>query len=180
MKKSSDMQYYILAIMLITLSAGTMLHDPLLHGIMAKLNGWSIDSYSSNLFTGQTTSLVPKNATTSSIWWFFMMPAVFIIIATFIVTYIALVSSSFDDRFVLVIGVILIGINITSLYPGVSGSDSDNALKTLIDKGTPEITAYLIHYAIFIVFFVLWSFYLFIAVENNSRDAKKRMVGLFK
>lgn len=180
MKQQSDTKYYILIILLLTLSIGTFLHDPLLHGLMARLNWWSVDSYSSNLFTGQTSTLVPKSASTESIWLFFMMPSIVIIISIFIVTYIALISSTFDDRFILLIGVILIGLNITSLYPGVTGSDSDNALKVLIDRGIPEITAYLIHYAIFLVFFVLWSLYLFIAIENNPKDAKKRLHSLIR
>lgn len=180
MKQQSDTKYYILIILLLTLSIGTALHDPLLHGLMAKINGWSVDSYSSNLFTGQTSAMVPRSATTESIWLFFMAPSIIIIISIFIVTYIALISSTFDDRFILLIGIILIGLNIPSLYPGITGSDSDSALKILIDRGTPEITAYLIHYTIFLVFFVLWSLYLFIAVENNAKDAKKRFKSIIR
>ncbi len=180
MKQQSDTKYYIIIIMLITLGAGTFLHDPILHGLMAYMNGWSVESYSSNLFTGQTTSLAPSNATTNSIWLFYMFPSMAIIILTFIVTYIALMSSTMDDRFILIIGTILIGLNITSLYPAVEGSDSDNALKILIDRGTPEPIAVLFQYTIFIIFFILWCYYIYIAIENNSGDAKKRMKGVLK
>lgn len=178
-KGNEYFSYYII-IVLLTLSIGTALHDPFLHGLMAYLNGWSVESYSSNLFTGHTSSIAPKDASTLSIWLFFMFPSMFIIIATFVVTYMALMSSTFEDRLVLTAGVVLVALNMPSLFPGVAGSDSDNALRILVERGTPEITAILIQYSIFIIFFILWCYYIYVAIENNPKDAKRRMKGILK
>ncbi len=178
-KENEYFSYYIIIILLV-LSIGTALHDPFLHGLMAYLNGWSVESYSSSLFTGRTSVITPRDASTGSLWLFYMMPPMTLIALIFIVTYIALMSSIFEDRLMLVIGTVLIGINITSLYPGVTGSDSDNALRVLIDRGTPEITAVLIQYFIFIMFFLLWCYYIYIAIENNPKDAKKRLHSLIR
>ncbi len=180
MKRKSDTQYYIIVIMLLSLALGTALHDPFLHGMVAHINGWTVESYSSNLFTGQTSTIAPVNAPTNQIWVFYMFPAMFIIIATFIVTYLALMTSSIDDKFIMVIGIVLVALNMPSLYPGITGSDSDSAMRILTERGMPEFSAVIIHYAIFLIFFVLWSMYLFIAVENNTKDAKKRLNSLIK
>lgn len=178
-KGNEYFSYYII-IMLLTLSIGTALHDPFLHGLMAYLNGWSIESYSTSLFTGHTSSMAPKDASTFSIWLFFMFPSMFIITSTFIITYMALMSSTFEDRLVLTAGVVLVALNMPSLFPGVIGSDSDNAFRILIERGTPEIAAILIQYSIFIIFFLLWCYYIYVAIENNPKDAKKRLHSLIR
>lgn len=180
MGKKSDTQYYVIVIMLLSLALGTALHDPFLHGIVAHINGWTVESYSSNLFTGQTSTMAPVNAPTNQVWVFYMFPAMFIIVAIFIVTYLALMTSTMDDKFILVIGIVLVALNIPSLYPGITGSDSESAMRILIDRGMPDFSAVIIHYTIFLIFFVLWSMYLFIAVENNPKDAKKRLNSLIK
>lgn len=168
-KESNDIWYLTILIVFSTLSIGTFFHDPLLHGIIAYWNGWEIETFETGLITGSTTVLASTKASTWSVWLYFMFPSIAIFITVIIATWLK------PDRLLMVAGIILMSMNIPSLKPDLVGSDAYNAVQYLIFKGWSETGANVLHYILFIAILILWGLYLYISVENNSKDVKARM-----
>lgn len=172
-KESNDYIYYSIIIVFIGLSAGTFLHDPILHGLAATINGWSIDSYDSGWMTGSTSVIAPKTAGWQPFWFYFMFPSLVIFILTLAITIIR------PERFIRVGGIILISLNLPSMNPTIIGSDAYNAVNMLAKSGFSEGFAYMMHYLLFFLILVVWGIYLYIVIENDSKDSKKRVENLY-
>src|SRR5659263_183036 len=142
--ESNNFIYMVLLITFIALTLGTFVHDPLLHGFIAKLNGWEIGNYETCLMTGSTDAIIgfseASRATTLQYWLFFAFPSIFIFIGTFIITLIN------PNRLILTGGIVLTFLNLSSLNPSIVGSDLYNANQMLITRGWVESQAYVLHY----------------------------------
>lgn len=160
-------------LVLLAILIGTHLHDPILHGAIIYMNGWQLGSVQTGLLTGSTEAIISvasmNDIPTLSLFIFFMAPAIFI----FLLVYILTIKST--SRFILIIGIILLGLNIASFSPSITGSDASKALELLILRGMSTIEAYTLMYAIFILALFLWGIYIFIATENDYKDARKRL-----
>lgn len=168
-KEGNDYIYFTILIIFVTIAIGTFWHDPILHGIVALLNGWEIETFETGLMTGSTTVLASTKASIWSVWLYFMFPPIAIFVAVIIATWFK------PDRLIMVAGIILMSMNLPSLKPDLQGSDAYNAIQYLVIKGWSELGANALHYILFITVLILWGLYLYVTVENNSRDAKARM-----
>lgn len=177
-KDTNEYIYLSILIVFITFFIGTLLHDPLLHWILIKLNGWEFASYSAAIGMGSTDALVSSTqiakTSTFGYWLFFMFPSIFIFLFSFAVILFK------PDRLFIIGGNILILLNYASLLPGLNGSDANNAIKFLVTRGYSEASAYFIHYIILIVMILIYALYNYIGTENNPKDAKSRGLNIWK
>lgn len=167
-----DSTYTIIILVFFIMILGTRMHDPVLHGAIAWLNGWGISDYSSGLTTGQTTATVAATASALALWEFYMFPGLFIFVTTIVATIYR------PEREILIMGIILMAMNISSFDPAITGSDAYNAVQVLISTGTGDGLAYSAHYALLITIVILWAMYLYVAIETNPKDARTRIRGL--
>lgn len=176
--ENNDYIYITVLALFSTLTLGTFFHDPLLHGLIAWINGWQIGEYNSGLMTGQTTVIATAaqaaHASTFSFWLFFMFPA----IAIYFMSFAAIIIN--PDRLIIVIGRILMALNLASLNPQIPGSDASNAITFLMTRGWTEFGAYAVHFIILGVMVILWGLFEYIGTENNPEDAKKRAANIFE
>lgn len=179
-RESKNNYDFWMSIILVLLSViiGTGFHDPVLHSVIIYINGWELGAWQSGLLTGSTEALISvssmESIPTLNLFVFYMFPATFI----FLLVYLLTIKST--SRFALIAGVILLGLNIASFSPSISGSDANSALELLILRGMPTITAYTLMYGLFFIALVLWAFYVFISIENNPKDARRRMISPFR
>ncbi len=171
---SHDYNFWLSIILVfLALLVGTSFHDPILHSVIIWINGWELGAWQTGLLTGNTEALIAvasmDNIPTLSLFIFYMFPASFI----FVLVYLLTIRST--SRFILIIGLILLGLNISSLSPSITGSDASEALKLLILRSWNPITAYLFMYSIFVVALLAWAIFIYIAIENNPSDARRRM-----
>ncbi|MDD5453917.1 MAG: hypothetical protein PHW62_00255 [Candidatus Ratteibacteria bacterium] len=174
--ESNDPIYWSIVIVMFGLSLSTFLHDPILHGIAAKINGWSIDSYDmGGIFgmTGSTSVIAPVSASWPSLWFYFMFPSLAIFILTVIITFLK------PEKSIMVGGTILMSLNLPSLHPTITGSDAYNAVNMLLKHGFSEWLVYVAHFLLFILVLILWALYLYVIIENNQNDAKKRVENIY-
>ena len=155
----------------LALSVCTFFHDPLLHGLIAILNGWHIESFSTQMFTGQTTISIPATTpyTLSQAWIFFMFPALTLI------TLAIVFALYFKNRIMYIFSTILIMLNFASIDPGIVGTDANRAMLVLEEFGVSHIKAYMIHMIILAMVIIVFALYQFIIYENNPSDSTKRM-----
>lgn len=178
-KLETNNTYVLLTILLsfFTLAIGTRIHDPILHSIVAILNGWSITEWESGLMIGSTTAMISAatatNTSTTMFWLYFMFPPIFIYVVSF------LINVFFPNRLIRVSGFILMALNLASVNPEIKGSDAYNAAVFLTTRGWSETTAFGIQYLIMFGFIVLYGLYLYISVEDNDKDARNRMKNLW-
>lgn len=177
LNKEND-SYLILIILTVflALAVGTRFHDPYLHGLIIYLNGWQIGDYTSGLTTGSTEAFysATKNISTLSVWIFYMFPAIFIYILVMFITFFK------SDKIILISGIILTGLNLPSFDPSNKGSDSYEAVMFLLTRGLNEILVFALHWIIFILIIIIWALYLDIAVENDTRDARSRILNILR
>lgn len=171
--ESNDYIYWTIIIVFLGISAGTFIHDPILHGVIAVLNGWSIDDYQTGLMIGSTSVIAPANASWQSYWIFFMFPALAIFIIVMVITLLR------PERVLMVGGIIVMSMNLPSLNPAITGSDAYNAVDMLAKKGFGEGYANLVHYLLFFIILVAWGLYLYIVIENNSKDSRLRIENIY-
>lgn len=174
--ESNDYIYWTVLIVLFGLSLSTFMHDPVLHGIAATINNWSIDSFDSGGIlgmTGSTSVIAPTSANWQSLWFYFMFPSLAIFILTPIITFIR------PEKSVMVGGIILMSLNLPSLNPTVPGSDAYNAVDMLIKNGFSEGVIVPAHYLLFILILVLWGLYLYVTIEDSEADARKRIKNIY-
>lgn len=172
-KESNDYIYWTVIIVFFGLALGTFLHDPVLHSVAATINGWSIDSYESGWMTGSTSVIAPANASWQSLWFYFMFPSLAIFILTIVITLIRM------EKSVMVGGIILMSLNLPSLNPTIPGSDAYNAVGMLVKSGFAEGYANMLHYLLFFLILVVWGLYLYIVIENNPKDSRKRVENIY-
>ncbi|CAG0948591.1 MAG: hypothetical protein OIN86_12935 [Candidatus Methanoperedens sp.] len=175
--ESNNFIYMVILITFIALTLGTFVHDPLLHGFIAKLNGWQIGDYETGLMTGSTDAIISfseaSKATTLSYWLFYMFPSIFIFFGVIILTLIN------PNRLILVAGIVMTFLNLSSLNPSIQGSDAFNSVQMLMTRGWTESSAYGLHYGIWGLFWILWVLYIYISIENNSKDTKNRIRNIY-
>ncbi len=175
---SHDYNFWMSIILVfLALLVGTSAHDPILHSVIIWINGWQLGEFNSGILTGSTEALIGVSSmneiSTISLLIFYMFPAVFI----FLLVYILTIKST--SRFVLITGTILLGLNIASFSPSISGSDANSSLELLILREVPPISAYIFMYGIFIFALIVWAAYIYVAIENNPKDAKRRLNYVF-
>lgn len=177
-KEGNDYKYLTIFIIFISLAFGTFLHDPILHSIVAIANGWELSEYQSGLMTGETTVIATASqasgASTFSFWLYFMFPSLFIYILTMIITILK------QDRLLRVAGVVLLSLNLPSLNPEISGSDSYNAVQFLVTRGWTELSAGALHYSILLGALVVYGLYLYIIIEDSNKDSRTRTQNIMK
>lgn len=175
-KKKSENILLIIMVTFLTLSVGTFLHDPLLHGAIALINGWDISSYESYLTTGSTSvqlnSASALKADTAQLWVFYMFPSLFLFTAAW------LVNIFYPDRLTRIIGVLVMALNLGSLEPANAGSDADRAAQVLVYGGWSEFTASAAHWIILFTAVLMLALFLFVVIEDSNKDAKARQKGL--
>jgi len=175
-KESNDMIYWAVIVVLLGMSVSTFFHDPILHGAAALINGWSIDSYDSGgIFgmTGSTSVIAPATAGWFSLWFYFMFPSLTIFILTMIIAIIK------PEKLIMIFGIITISLNLPSLNPTIPGSDAYNAVGMLIKSGFSDGYANLLHYLLFFLILVVWGLYLYIVIENNPNDSRRRIENIY-
>lgn len=176
-KENNDYIYIIILAIFGTLLIGTFFHDPILHGIIASINGWSIQEYNSGLMTGQTTAIASAaqvaGASTFMFWLFFVFPAIFL----YLISFAAIIIN--PDRLIIVVGRILMALNLASMNPQIPGSDASNAIQFLSTRGWTEFSAYLVHFIILGAMIIVWGLFEYIGTENNPEDAHKRADRIF-
>lgn len=174
-RESKNNYDFWMSIILVLLSViiGTGFHDPVLHSVIIYINGWELGAWQAGLLTGSTEALISvssmESIPTLNLFVFYMFPATFI----FALVYLLTIKST--SRFVLIVCIILLGLNIASFSPSIIGSDANSVLELLILRGMPVVTAYTLTYGIFILALLLWAFYIYIAIENNPKDARRRL-----
>ncbi len=171
-KESGDNLYLTILAVIAVLALGTFIHEAFLHGIIALINGWTLDSFTYNLMTGQTvaTATAAQAARTSTFmfWLFFMFPGIIIYAVTFIIAIIK------PERPITVAGIILLALNLASFNPQINGSDSYNAVQFLMTRGWAESRAYIFQFLLLGAAILILSLYLYVVIENNEKDARKR------
>ena len=175
-KESNDPIYWTVIIVLFGLSLSTLIHDPILHGIAALINGWSIDSFDSGgVFgmTGSTSVIAPSTASWQSLWFYFMFPSLAIFILTAVIVFIK------PEKSVMIFGIISMSLNLPSMNPTITGSDAFNAVGMLVTKGFSEGYANMAHYLLFFLILILWGLYLYVVIENNPKDSRKRVENIY-
>jgi hypothetical protein len=83
------------------------------------------------------------------------------------------------NRLIIVGGLIAMALNFSSLLPNIPGSDAQKAVDVLISRGWSEPSAYGVALLITIIMFLIAGLYLYIAIENNPKDAKARAENIF-
>ncbi len=174
MSKNNNYNFWMsIILVLLTLAVGTGFHDPVLHSVVAYAFGWQIGEVHSGLLTGSTEALITASSmsdiSTLSLFIFYMFPA------TFIFTLVYLLTIRSTSRFFLIIGTLLIALNIASFSPSIKGSDANSALNLLILREYSPTASYFFMYGIFIMALIFYSIYIYIAIENDKKDARRRL-----
>lgn len=158
----------IVVLVFATLLLGTFFHDPILHSVYALFYpSTQVTSYTSGFTSGSTDVLAIPSP---SLWIFFMLPSLMIYILSILFTL------KYPNKYVLITSTILLFLNLFSLDPFTVGSDSYNALQVI--GATPLNT--FIHIIILLLAILLLALFLKISVENNTKDAKSRIRGIFR
>lgn len=170
--------YLTLLVSFVVFSLISYLHDPFLHTIIGTyVNHWQFDSYTTSIGTGSTNFLVTSsdvaNTPTFNYWLFYMFPSMTVFILAFVLVFYN------PNRLIIVGGLIAMALNFSSLLPNIPGSDAQKAVDVLISRGWSEPSAYGVALLITIIMFLIAGLYLYIAIENNPKDAKARAENIF-
>ncbi len=170
-RKENKSHFYLTIIIVLLAFLGTRLHEGI-HWLYASLNGWNASS-TSGIITGFTDVTMQNTPSSLSLWIFYMLPAFVIYIA------IMLVTIYHPDRFMRVVGIVLIGLNLATFSPELLGSDSYNALQVLITAGISSLTANIFHWLIYLLAIAVYIIYIYIVIEDSNSDASKRVKTIF-
>ena len=165
----------IIIIVFVSLLTLTTLHDPLLHGAVAKWNGWEITNYEHGIMTGYTNITMTEeqfiNTPPISVWTFFMLPPLLLFFGAFIIVI-------FEPHpIIATVALILMFLNLASLSPEIllPTSDSSQAMAYLISTGTSPLIAGIIHWGIFALAIIALATFIYIMFENNQKDSERRI-----
>lgn len=171
-RKEKEIFPLFIAITFVSFGLLTFLHDPILHAIPACIFGWNVTEWNAGILTGQT-SVTSINAKMWEVWLFYMTPPL-------ILCSLALGSAIYKpSRLIAIPALVLFMLNLASLDPEITNSDSYNGLKTLLEGGFSITNAYLIHYGIFILSIIAFAIFLYINLENRPSDSIKRRDNVF-
>ena len=153
----------------------TALHDPLLHGFMAVVNGWTVIGWDKGILTGFTIAEVTveqyANTPLWGKWFYYMLPPLVLLFIPPIIYFIN------PERIIAMFAVVLILLNIASLSPErlLEGSDSAQGLQVLLEEGVNPLIAVSLHWGIFILALVTFFTVLWVAFDNNKEDSEERI-----
>lgn len=167
--KNQGTSFQIIILVFAVLALGTFLHDPILHS----LAGGEVVESQSGFTSGSTTVDFLSTTSPALFWLFYMLPSAIIYAASMIVTIYRPVKP------VLIISTILLGLNLGSFDITNQASDSYKAMNVLAAMTSPEI-AFVVHLSIFIIAVVLFGLFLYISVENNSKDSSSRIKSILR
>jgi len=159
----------------LSLLSFTALHDPLLHGFMAIVNGWTVVGWEKGIFTGFTIAEVTEeqylNTPLINVWLYYMFPPLDLFFIPPIIYFLN------PDRIIALFATVLMFLNFASLSPErlLEGSDSTQGMNLLMERGVEPIVALSIHWGIFILAIVTFFSVLWVAFENNKEDSEDRI-----
>ena len=113
----------------------TALHDPLLHGFMAVVNGWTVVGWDKGILTGFTIAEVTAEQYAATPLWgkwlYYMLPPLVLFFIPPIIYF------TEPERIIAMFSVVLMLLNIASLSPErlLEGSDSAQGLQILLEEG---------------------------------------------
>ena len=156
----------------------TALHDPLLHGFMAVVNGWTVVGWDKGILTGFTIAEVTAeqyaNTPLWGKWFYYMLPPLVLFFIPPIIYFIE------PERIIALFAVVLILLNIASLSPErlLTGSDSAQGLPVLLEEGVNPLIAVSLHWSIFILALVTFFTVLWVGFDEDKEDAEERVENL--
>ena len=164
-----------LIIGILSLLSFTALHDPLLHGLMAVINGWTVVDFDKGIFTGFTVAEVTQeqylNTPLINVWFYYMLPPLVLFFIPPIIYFIN------PERIIAMFSLVLMLLNFASLSPErlLIGSDSSQGLNLLLERGIDPLVAVSLHWGILLLAFITFFSVLWVAFENNKKDSEKRI-----
>ena len=164
-----------LIIGILSLLSFTALHDPLLHGFMAAVNGWTVVDFDKGIFTGFTVAEVTQEQYEKTplinTWFYYMLPPLVLFYIPPIIYFLN------PDRIIAMFSVVLMILNFASLSPErlLPGSDSSQGLNLLLERGIDPLIANSLHWGILLLAFVTFFTVLWIAFDNNKEDSEERI-----
>ena len=164
-----------LIIVILGIFSLTILHDPLLHGVIAKSYGWEVSDWEKGILSGFTNATVStieyEQTSTAKIWFYFMGPPLIL----FFIPFLLLLSN--PNRYLAIVVILLMFLNFASLSPEamLPGSDSSQAMNVLMERGVSPLISMIIHWGIFIIAIVSLGTAFYVMFENDQRDAEGRV-----
>ena len=156
----------------------TALHDPLLHGFMAVVNGWTVIGWDKGILTGFTIAEVTveqyANTPLWGKWFYYMLPPLVLFFIPPIIYFIE------PERIIAMFSVVLMFLNFASLSPErlLEGSDSTQGLQVLLEEGVNPLIAVSLHWGIFILAMVTFFTVIWVAFDEDKGDAEERVENL--
>ena len=153
----------------------TALHDPLLHGFMAVVNGWTVVGWDKGILTGFTIAEVTAEQYAATPLWgkwlYYMLPPLVLFFIPPIIYF------TEPERIIAMFSVVLMLLNIASLSPErlLEGSDSTQGMQVLLEEGVNPLIAVSLHWGIFILAFVTFFTVLWVAFEDDKEDSEERI-----
>jgi len=162
----------------LSLLSFTALHDPLLHGFMAYVNGWEVVGWDKGILSGFTVAEVTSEQYAATPlwgkWFYYMLPPLVLFFVPPVIFFIN------PDRIIALFTTVLMFLNFASLSPErlLEGSDSSQGMQVLLASGVNPLIAITLHWAIFFLgiatlFTVLW-----VAYEDDKEDSEERVEDL--
>lgn len=179
--KQRELTYGIFLILgILSLLSFTTLHDPLIHGAMAIINGWTVTEWDKGIFTGYVVAEVTveqfEATPTFNVWLYYMLPSLMLFFIPAIIFFIN------PDRIIAMFAIVLMFLNFASLSPErlLEGSDSSQALNMLLERGSDPLIVIALHWTIFVLAIVTFFTLLWVGFENNKEDSEKRIDDLVR
>ena len=153
----------------------TALHDPLLHGFMAIVNGWTVIGWDKGILTGFTIAEVTveqyANTPLWGKWFYYMLPPLVLFFVPPIIYFIN------PERIIAMFSVVLMLLNLASLSPErlLEGSDSTQGMQVLLEEGVNPLIAVSLHWGIFILAMITLFTVLWVAFEDDKEDSEERV-----
>ena len=164
----------VLMITFLSFATLTFLHDPILHALPALAFGWNVESWVTGIMTGSTTVSATGDVTSIELWIFYMLPSIVLTLSSIIAVMI------YPVRTIILPALVLFMFNLPSLNPFIAGSDAAAAVQVLIDSGISTASATMYHTLLFFTFLGLFSFFLYITMEDEPKDAERRTMEVIK
>lgn len=156
----------------------TVLHDPLLHGFMAVVNGWTVVGWDKGILTGFTIAevTVEQYAATPlwGKWFYYMLPPLVLFFLPPIIYFVE------PERIIALFAVVLMFLNFASLSPErlLEGSDSTQGMQVLLEEGVDPLVAVSLHWGIFFLAIITFFTVIWVAFEDNKEDSEERVDNL--
>lgn len=156
----------------------TALHDPLLHGFMAVVNGWTVVGWDKGILTGFTIAEVTAEQYAATPlwgkWFYYMFPPLVLFFLPPLIFFIN------PDKIIALFATVLMFLNFASLSPErlLEGSDSTQGMRVLLEEGVDPLIAVTLHWGIFFLGLVTLITLLWVAYEDDKEDSERRVEDL--